>query len=544
MPKFDVIFVLPYVFSDHPSFPEGILKRTLEAGGFSVGVIQTPGWQSPGPFSRLGAPALFFAIIGGPVDSVALNFTSTRKRRREDLYQVNGSAFFPGSAPSIKNKIRPDHTVVVFANRIRQAFKGIPIVIGGMEAAMRRFAHYDFQENKIKRSILLDSRADLLVTGRGEKQLVQIARKAAEGAVLKELDVPGTARVSKDIARFGDYALLPAMEEILKEPSKLVETSLAMESARLSGRGIIQPHEGRFIVDHPAPTYTPEDLDQVYGFPYSRSHPHGKTPTPALRMNLFSVTSHHGCGGGCSFCALSLHEGKRVISRSPSSILKEIQQFNRHPSWKGIVSDIGGATAELYGSDCTNPRCKRISCFTRETCPTIRSCEKFLDLLRKAREVKGVRKIFLGSGLRYDLVLQNPELLEEILRFHSGKFLRVAPEHTEKPVLDLMRKPAFETFEEFAGLFQRLNRQLKRKVELAPYLIVGHPGERMIDVRKMANRLKKLGVKTTDVQLFTPTPGTLATAMYYAETSSAFNSIEVEKNIKELQKRKFILTGN
>jgi uncharacterized radical SAM protein YgiQ len=567
MPEFDVIFVLPYLFSDHPSFPEGILKRSLEASGFSVGVIETPAWQNPESFSLLGAPRLFFAIIPGPVDSVVLNYTSTRKRRREDLYQKNGSAFFPGQPPSIKHKIRPDHTVVVFANRIRQMFKRTPIVIGGIEAALRRFAHYDFQQDKIKRSILLDSRADLLVTGRGEKQLTAIAKKAKTGAPLKELDIPGTARVTKDTSAFNDYVFIPTMEEMVKEKEKLVEAELKIESARIRGKGVIQPYDGRFVVEHPPQPYTAEDLDMIYGYPYSRSHLTGKTGkslSPALQMNLFSVTSHRGCGGGCTFCSISLHEGRRIISRSMSSILTEIEGFNRHSRWKGIVSDIGGATAELYGSDCFNKKCKRVSCFlsagaTGKTgsaiddrcnkkfsggiCKTIGSTDTFLTLLRNARKVKGVRQIFLGSGTRYDLLLQNPALLEEILAFHCGKFLRTAPEHTEATVLDLMRKPGFEVFEAFTALFNRLNGKGKRKVELAPYLIVGHPGESMKDVLKMADRLKKLKVKTTDVQIFTPTPGTLAAAMYYAGVSANFKEIRVEKNIKELQKRKQVLTG-
>lgn len=543
MAKFDVIFVLPYMFSDHPSFPEGILKRTLEANGFSVGVIEAPDWQKPESFAVLGAPRLFFAIIPGPVDSVVLNYTSTRKRRNEDLYQMNGSAFFPGSPPSIKSKIRPDHVVVVFANRIRQMFKKIPIVIGGVEAALRRFAHYDFQQDKIKRSILLDSRADLLVTGMGEKQVVEIARIARDGTPVTEPDIPGTAKVVKNIDAFNNYILLPTMEEIVKEKEKLVEAALKIESARIKGSGVAQPQNGRFVVEHPPMEYTSEDLDAIYGYGYTRLHPNSKNVSPALLMNLFSVTSHRGCGGGCAFCSISMHEGKRILSRSMSSILKEIEGFNGHPRWKGIVSDIGGATAELYGSDCNNLKCSRVSCFLKETCKTIADTGHFLNLLRKARKLKGVRQIFLGSGTRYDLMLQNPALLEEVLVYHTGKFLRVAPEHTEAPVLNLMRKPSFEVFEAFVDLFNRINRKLKRKVELAPYLIVGHPGESMKDVARMADRLKALKVKTTDVQIFTPTPGTLSTAMYYAGVSGDFKGISVEKNIKELQRRKQVLTG-
>lgn len=544
MPEFDVIFVLPYLFSDHPSFPEGILKRQLEAGGFSVGLLETPAWQEARSFTRLGAPRLFFAIIPGPVDSVVLNYTSTRKRRREDLYQLKGEAFFPGKPPSIKHKIRPDRTVTVFANRIRQAYKETPIVIGGVEASLRRFAHYDFQEDKIRRSILLDSRADLLVSGMGEKQVLEIAIKAGAGETISELNVPGTTRVGKDIEAYKHYLALPSMEDILNEPVKLMEAALQAERAGISAKGVIEPHAGRFIISHPPPVYTAGDIDRVYGYDYTRRHPgvKGKTMTPALQMNLFSVTSHRGCGGACAFCSISQHEGKRILSRSRDSILREIENFNRHPRWKGVVSDIGGATAEIYGSDCQNLKCKRPSCFIDETCHTIARTGNYLKLLRDARRVPGVKNIFLGSGIRYDLLLRNPDLLEEILRFHGGRFLRVAPEHTAWPVLDLMRKPSFEVFREFTGLFNTVNGKLKRKIQLAPYLIVGHPGETFIDVLEMKNRIRRLKLPATDVQIFTPTPGTLSTAMYYAGVSPDFEPIPVEKNIRELMKRKSILT--
>ncbi len=543
MPKFDIIFVLPYIFSDHPSFPEGLLKKTLEANGFSIGIIAAPFWQEPGAFSGLGAPNLFFAIIPGPVDSVVLNYTSTRKRRKEDLYQEKGMAFFPGYPPSIKYKIRPDQTIIVFANRIRQVFKDSPMVIGGIEASLRCFVHYDFQKDQLKRSILLDSRADLLVNGMGEKQLLAIAAHAKAGASLKTLDLPGTAKVTKDISGFTNYVLLPSWEDLLKEPEKLMEAALRMESARMSNKGIVQRQVDRYVVAHPDEIYTSRDLDTYYGSDYSRTHPDGGVSSPALRMNLFSVTSHRGCGGGCAFCSISLHQGKQVISRSESSILEEVRRFNQHPQWKGIVSDIGGATAELYGTDCTIPSCPKVSCFSKSPCQHLRAAGRFLELLREARRIKGVRKIFLGSGIRYDLMLRNPELLEEILSFHSGKFLRVAPEHTGQTVMELMRKPGFHVFEEFVSLFNRLNRKMKRKIQLALYLIVGHPGETMKDVVTLAQHLKKLKLHNLDVQIFTPSPGTLSTAMYYSGVSSDFKPIPVEKNVKELMRRKEIVTG-
>jgi uncharacterized radical SAM protein YgiQ len=322
-----------------------------------------------------------------------------------------------------------------------------------------------------------------------------------------------------------------------------MEATLKMESARLLNKGILQQQVDRYVVAHPDEVYTSEDLDNYYGYKYTRTHLNGSVRSPALKMNLFSVTSHRGCGGGCTFCSISLHQGKQVISRSESSIIEEISQFNRHPLWKGIVSDIGGATAEAYGTECFNQQCQKVSCFSKSLCRQLPSANRFLQLLKEARRIKGVRKIFLGSGFRYDLMLRNPQLLEEILYFHSGKFLRVAPEHTGQNVLDLMRKPGFHVFEEFVALFNRLNRKMKRKVLLALYVIVGHPGETMTDVITLARYLKKLNISAVDVQVFTPSPGTLSTAMYYAGISPDLKQIPVERNIKELMRRKEIIMG-
>ncbi len=545
MKPYDIILTLPYTYTDHPSFPEAILKHTLQHHGFSVGVIETPSPQTHQDFTKLGQPKLFFAIITGPVDSTVLNYTSTRKRRKEDLYQIEGSAFFPNQPPSIKSKIRPDNAVVVFANRIRQAYKETPIIIGGIEAGLRRFAHYDFQQDKLRRSILLDSRADILVTGMGEKQLARIAQETQKGTHPSELDIPGTACVRKDTAPYREqhYTMLPSVNEILANPVKLMNATLDTEKALALRKGLFQQQDNRFVVEHPPQEYTTQDLELVYGFPYSRSHPGHKGLSQALEMNLFSITSHRGCGGGCTFCSISCHEGKRIISRSPDSIMREIHGLNRHPRFKGIISDIGGATAEMYGADCVKPNCPRTSCLFKKTCPQVTSSSPYLDLLRQARNLKGVRKVFLGSGIRYDLMMRNPELLEEVLRLHSGRFLRIAPEHTADTVLQLMRKPPFQVFQDFVRQFEKLDRKMKRPVELAPYLIIGHPGEEKEDVLEMRRLLRQMKLKTTDVQIFTPTPGTVSTAMYYSGVSPDFKPIAVLRDIKKLMRRKELLTG-
>jgi len=543
MSSFDVIFVLPYPFSDHPSFPEGILRKALEIEGYRVGIIETPFWQEKESFAALGKPRLFFAVISGPVDSVVLNYTSSRKRRREDLYQIGGKAYFDGYPPSIKYKIRPDRTTIVFTNRLKELFHDMPIVVGGLEATLRCFAHYDFQQDKMRRSVLLDSKADLLVTGMGEKQLVAIARAIDSGRPSDALMLPGTAIATKEFPEKGRFVELPSFEAILEDKTKLIEAHLILERGLLDRKGVVQKQGDRYVVQQPEETYAPSDLDAVYDQPYSRMHLRGNDYTPALRMNLFSVTSHRGCGGGCSFCSIEVHQGKKVISRSVESITREIRSLSKHREWKGYISDIGGATAEMYGNDCETEACLKPSCLWPSKCKVFSPGKRYLDLLRECRKLPEVKKIFLGSGIRYDVLLNNPELLEEIMLYHSGRFLRIAPEHTENPVLNLMRKPPFDTLESFVNLFDSINRRLKRKIELAPYLIVGHPGEKRADVVEMKKKLKSLGMKSTDVQIFTPTPGTLSTAMYYSECDFSFSPVAVQKAVSELMERKKLLSA-
>lgn len=544
MKTWDIIFTLPYPFADHPSFPEGTLKRALERSGFRVGIIEKPFWQEPDSFKVLGRPRLFFAVIPGPVDSMIMNYTALKKRRNEDRYQRLGQSFFEDSPRSIKYKIRPDRTVIVFSNRIKEAYRDIPIVIGGLEASSRCFAHYDFQQNRIRRSILLDSRADLLVTGMGEKQVVRIAENYASGKGPDEI-IAGTARVSGSQPSNGEYTVLPEGEEVEQVPDKLLESQMLMEKARLSGLGIAQKSGGRWIVEEPPEIYTQNDLDEIYGAPFTRSHLTPGPVSPALLMNRFSVTTHRGCGGGCSFCVIHTHEGRGVISRSVDSIQQEIRRLTAHPSWKGYLSDLGGASAEMYGHDCRNIHsCRRPSCLYPQMCRTIKPPGRaFLELLRSCRKIDGVKKIFLGSGIRFDTALKNPLLLEEIMRCHSGPFLRVAPEHTEDHVLQLMRKPAFEEFKAFVEIFESINNNLSRKISLAPYIIVGHPGETLEDVRKMKKKLRSLGLELKDIQIFTPSPGTLSTAMFWSGKSPSLEPLSVEKDPKVLAARKSLLVS-
>jgi len=544
MPNYDVIFVLPYPFSDHPSFPEGILKRVLESKGFSVGVLEKPFRHKKESFTVLGRPNLFFAIIPGPVDSTVLNYTSSRKRRVEDQYQIGGNGFFEGYPPSIKYRIRPDNTAIAYTNRIRENYKDTPIIIGGVEASLRQFAHYDFQQDKIRRSILFDSRADLLVTGAGEKQIIAIAENLRDGKRAGDLKLRGTSGIVKDIAGVRDSLELPSMENILQDKNNLVKAFLMKERGTAMGKTLCQKNGDRYVVSYPAETYSGEELDLFFSFGYQRSHPGRIDYSPALRMNLFSITSHRGCGGGCTFCSISLNEGKKVISRSEGSILEEARTMMKHRSWKGVISDVGGPSAEMYGYSCAVSPCPKNSCLAPRPCPSLQKGDRYLSLLRQLRRLKGVRKVFIGSGVRYDNLTGNPELLGEILEHHSGKYLRIAPEHTEDAVLTLMRKPGLKALTKFMGLYSQINEKLNRKITAAPYLIIGHPGETPDHVKEMKKKIRSLNMSTAETQIFTPTPGTLSTAMYYAETDPDGNSLPVEKNIKELIKRKnFLASG-
>ena len=647
----DVTLILPAVFTDHPSFPEAVLARTLEAGGFSAAIAARPHWQEPKAFAGLPKPRLFFAIVPGPVDSVVLNYTSTRKRRREDLYQYNGKAYFDDLPESISSKIRPDRVLTVFAARLRESFKDVPVIIGGLEGSQRRFTHWDFQQEKVRRSILLDTRADLLVIGMGEKQILAAAQAIASGEDARNLCLAGTARVTDRLPP--GAVLLPAAEEVLANPALLLSQYQKEQEAIRTARPAAQACGNRFVVYEGPARYTSGDLDAAYGLPFTRSHGGGQgivgrapergdlragspgqhTMTPALRMNLFSVTTHRGCAGGCAFCSINAHEGRGVLSRSPESIMEEIRRMQTHPEWRGIVGDLGAASAEMYGADCARARrdtragqndaradqsntradqsntradqndvradqndaradqsdtragqsntragqndaradqsdthdgrdaagmavCAKASCLAPEPCAlyTEREGRAWMELLRAARAEPGVRKVMAASGVRYETLLRNPRLLEEILTHHTGRFLRVAPEHTEDHVLALMGKPPHAHFVRFVELFRKTaaraarsagNTQSTRRArpaELACYIVVGHPGETAEDVSAMRTKLAGLGLLThLDVQIFTPTPGTLSTAFYAAAADENGRSIAVERGVKELVRRQRLL---
>jgi uncharacterized radical SAM protein YgiQ len=489
---FDVILISGEPYADHPLSGVGVIARVLDAAGYSVGVISRPDWRRDADFTKLGRPRLYFGITSGSIDSLLANYTALKRSRAEDPHKPYESGV-------------PDRAVLVYANKVRYLFPGVVMVLGGIEASLRRFAHYDYWDNRVRRSILLDSRADILVYGPGEKQAVEIARRLGAG---QNLDgIPGTCIVRAEAPP--GFAVMPSYEDVSTDKGKFIEAQNLLSNRRR----LAQAHANRFVLQHEAPVYTAADLDEIYGLPFSRRIP---KQYPELELGRFSIVTHRGCVGRCSFCALSLHQGDRIVSRSEKSILEEIRGLTCHPDFKGIIDDLGGPTANMYGMECAAP-CPDCDCLT---CSKFdKSHARLIRLMRKAREIPGVKKVFVRSGIRYDLALESPEYIRELVEHHVSGLLKIAPEHISDKVLRLMNKAgegrgALERFQE---LFQRFSRG--KKQHLKYYFMVAHPGTGKKEVQELAAVVRKLergGEKPIEgVQIFTPTPMTHSTCMYW-----------------------------
>lgn len=486
---FDVILVSGEPYADHPSSAVGVIARVLDDAGFRVGVISRPDWKTDGDFLKLGAPRLFFGVTSGSIDSLLVNWTPLKRRREKDEHAPYASSM-------------PDRAVIVYCNAIRRLFPGTPVVIGGIEASLRRFSHYDYWDDRVRRSILLDTRADILVYGPGEIQAVEIARRLDKGEDLD--DIPGTC-VVRDAAPPG-FRVIPSHEDAASDKDAFIQAQNSF-SNRLN---LAQPHAGRFVLQHAVPDVTTADLDRIYELPFTRRIP---DDFPELGMAKFSIVTHRGCFGRCSFCALSLHQGNRIISRSEASILEEIRRMMRHPDWKGVVDDLGGPTANMYGMDC-RVSCRKEDCFS---CARLdRSHSRLIALMRKARAVPGVKRVFVRSGVRYDLAMESEAYLRELAGHHVSGLLKIAPEHVAPRVLRLMNKPGC-SLDAFRSLFARASGG--KTQHLKYYFMVGHPGTTEKDARALAaavRRLEKGGEKPVEgVQIFTPTPMTRSTCMYW-----------------------------
>ncbi|MBN2496595.1 MAG: YgiQ family radical SAM protein [Deltaproteobacteria bacterium] len=511
----DVVLVTGDAYVDHPSFGAALIGRVLEAHGFRVGVIAQPDWTRPDDFARLGAPELFFAVSSGNMDSMVNRYTAERRRRSDDAYS-------PGAEPDR----RPDRAVIVYANRCRQACPGVPVVIGGLEASLRRLAHYDYWSDKLRRSVLLDAKADLLLFGNAERAVVELAQRLAAGEATAGIrDLRGSAFARPHGAAEPGAMRLPDFEDLGRAPQAHARAvrELYAQARPESGRSLVQRHGDRDVVVRPPPLpLSTRELDRVYELPYSRRpHPaYGKARIPAYEMIRFSVTVLRGCYGGCSFCSLACHEGPVIQSRSERSVLAEIARIRDGvPGFSGIVSDLGGPTANMYRTGCRRPggagACRRLSCLYPEICEHLdASPAPLIRLYRKARAVEGVDKVLVASGVRMDLAVRSADYVRELAQHHVGGQLKVAPEHICRTPLAHMQKPGLEVFERFRALFERYSAQAGLEQYLIPYLIAAHPGTRDEDMLELACWLKSNRIRVDQVQTFLPSPLTLATAMY------------------------------
>ncbi|MBU0686542.1 MAG: YgiQ family radical SAM protein [Candidatus Margulisbacteria bacterium] len=514
---FDIILVSGDAYIDHPSFGTALIARYLEKHGFSVGIIDQPDWKTDQDFLKLGKPKLFFGVSAGNLDSMVANYTADKKIRRNDMYSPNNEAGH-----------RPDRATIVYTSKLKHLFPGVPIVLGGVEASLRRFAHYDFWSDKVRRSVLFDAKADYLVYGMGEKGILEIAKilnpksETLNKSELPKSKIPNTAIIVKDIAAYKDALVVPSFEEVSSDKKKFAEASKLyyLEGRKKHPRIIIQHCQGRYLVVFPPQNLSPKELDQLFEMPFKRApHPKYKnTPIPAWGFVKHSTISHRGCFGGCAFCAISQHHGKYIISRSPESIKKEIEEkIVPRPDFKGTILDVGGPTANMYGITCLKADgCTRASCIYPNICPSLDFSQKpSLKLMQELRQLPGVKHLFINSGIRYDLALLDNEYLDELVKYHISGQLSVAPEHICEEVLLMMGKPKINKFLEFKDKFIQLNKKHKKKQFLIPYFIASHPGSTLKHALDLSLFLKKHKLRIEQVQNFTPTPMTISTCMYY-----------------------------
>jgi uncharacterized radical SAM protein YgiQ len=510
--ELDIIFISGDAYVDHPSFGVPLIARYLEAHGFKVGIIPQPDWKNVEAFKALGRPKLFFCVSAGNLDSMLNNYTADKKIRRSDMY-----------SPDNEGGHRPDRATIVYANKLREAFKDIRIVIGGVEASLRRFAHYDFWDDKVRRSLLLDTKADILFYGMSEKGILQLAQDVQKGIAWDKLKQPANSTmVFSNIDHLKDPVLLPGTEEVLQDKNKFADAFVLYhkESRKKHPRYIVEPFQKKYLVTSPPDNLTSEELDGLFELPFRRApHPmyHGRK-IPAFGFVRFSTISHRGCFGGCAFCAISQHQGKHITSRSEKSILKELETIiAKDPEFRGVVFDIGGPTANMYGMKCrAHHECFRNSCLSPEICPDLKASHAQLkSLLSSARNIRGIKKILTGSGIRYDLAMLDDEYMEMLFLHHVGGQLSVAPEHICDHVLKVMNKPIFKKYDEFNKKFVTFCRKYDKDQYLIPYFISSHPGTTLEDMLELALYLKEHHIHVEQVQNFTPTPMTLATTMYY-----------------------------
>ncbi len=594
----DIILVTGDAYIDHPSFGMALIGRLLEAQGFRVGIISQPDWRNADDFCKLGKPNLFFGVTGGNMDSMVNRYTSDKKIRSNDAYTPNG-----------EGGKRPDRAVNVYSHRCREAYKNVPIIIGGIEASLRRIAHFDYWSDTVRKSVILDAKADLLVYGNAERQIVEIAHRLAAGESIRDLthirgtvhfckkipenwavidstdvDIPGklmppqdpyqeqpaceknTAgenviqfdKLAKQQQRAQTVIRLPAYESAKDDAILYAHASRVMHGETNPGnaRALIQKHGQREIWVNPPPIpLTTVEMDGVYDLPYSRvpHHEYGEANVPAFEMIQHSVNIMRGCFGGCTFCSITEHEGRIIQSRSEDSIIREIENIrDTSPNFTGHISDLGGPTANMYRLACKDPEiesaCRRPSCVFPGICSNLNTNHTpLIKLYRRARILPGIKKIFIASGLRYDLAVESPEYVKELAMHHVGGYLKIAPEHTEAGPLEKMMKPGMGTYDRFKEMFDKYSKAAGKEQYLIPYFIAAHPGTSDKDMLNLALWLKQNGFRADQVQAFLPSPMSIATAMYHSgkstlkKVSRSAENISIPKGIKQRRLHKAFL---
>ena len=526
----DIILFSGDAYVDHPSFGAAVIGRVLEANGYRVAIVPQPDWHGDyRDFKKLGKPRLFFGISPGCMDSMVNKYTANRRLRSEDAYSPDG-----------RHDCRPEYPTIVYTQILKQLFPDVPVILGGIEASLRRLTHYDYWQDKLMRCILCDSGADMIVYGMGEKPIVRLAERLREGEDIHDIhDIPQTVYLTaKDSIPGGisdNDLVLHSHKECLQNKKAQAENfrHIEEESNKIHAQRLLQEVDGKYaVVNPPYPPMTTEDLDASFDLPYTRlPHPKYKNKRiPAYEMIKHSVNIHRGCFGGCAFCTISAHQGKFIVCRSKESILKEVKQVMQLPDFKGYLSDLGGPSANMYGMEGRNKniceKCKRPSCIHPQICPNLNTDHsKLLDIYHAVDQLPGIKKSFIGSGVRYDLLLYKSkdeksneaarQYTRELICHHVSGRLKVAPEHTSDRVLQLMRKPSFSQFEEFKRIFDRINNEEHLRQQIIPYFISSHPGCREEDMAELAVITKRLDFQLEQVQDFTPTPMTISTETWY-----------------------------
>lgn len=541
--ELDIIIVSGDAYVDHPAWAAALLGRFMESKGYRVGIIAQPDWRDLEDITMLGQPRLFFAVSGGNLDSMVSHYTADKNKRREDMYSPGGQA-----------GLRPDRPTIVYSNLIRQAYPGVPIVIGGVEASLRRLAHYDYWSDQVRRSILVDSRADLLVYGMGEYQLLEIAKRLHAGQNIAYMhNLRGTCYLTGKLPEAAEE--IPSYEQVATDTQAFAAAAHTMlENLNpYCSIPLAQQHAGRWVVQNPPPEpLTTAQLDEIYDLPFlRRSHPRydSQGGIPGLAPVQFSIVTHRGCFGGCSFCSLGMHQGKFIQNRSPGSIVREAEGLTRHADFKGTIPDVGAPSANMYGLKGTNEgicrSCRRPSCLYPSVCKNlIVDHTPSVKLWRRLRKIPGIKHIFVASGLRYDLLLQDRSTyLHDLCKYHVSGQLKIAPEHVSERVTHLMNKPGPGEYKRFIEKFKRINRALGKEQYLVPYFISAHPGCTLQDTVQLAEFIRdQLQYYPEQIQNFTPTPMTVSTCMYYTGIDPASGEqVYVPRQLKERRMQRALL---